>query len=159
MIFSPEKFSSQNHACTINTILNIEHFIFSNSGLYTKTQLWQNLPKKIMYQSYKVVLEYLLTTNKISIQGRKVVWIGTKSKFDLEAYKAQNHAPTLTTICNVHEFISKNTGIYSKTDLWNSLPKKIMYQSYKVILEYLLFSGQIVIEGRKVTINGGGFNE
>lgn len=72
MIFSPEKFSSQNHKCTLNTILSIEYFIQENSGLYSKTELWNSLPKKIMYQSYKVVLEYLAYSNQIKVEGRKV---------------------------------------------------------------------------------------
>lgn len=153
MIFSPEKFSSQNHSCTLNTVLNIEQYIQENSGLFSKTELWEALEKKIMYQSYKIVLEFLLISGKISIENKKVVWAGNSLNFNLETYKAQNHAPTLTTISNVLEFISTNSSIYSKTDLWSSLPKKIMYQSYKVILEYLLTSGLIKIEGRKVVLS------
>ena len=155
MIFCPENFYSQNHACTLNTIVNIEQFIAQNSGLYSKTELWEKLPKKIMYQSYKVVLQFLLSSRKITIQGKKVVWMGKKEKFELENYEAQNHASTLTTICNVYEFISKNSGTYSKTELWNNLPKKIMYQSYKVILEYLINSDLIAVKERRVIISGG----
>ena len=155
MIFSPEEYSSQNHGCTLNTITNIEQFIFENSGKYSKTELWAALPKKIMYQSYKVVIEFLLFSGKIRVENRKVVWNNFDLNFDLSTYNAQNHAPTLTTITNILEFVSKNSNIYSKTELWNALPKKIMYQSYKVILEYLLISGLLKIEGRKVIFIGG----
>lgn len=154
MIFCPEENTSQNHACTLNTVLNIEQFIQDHSGQFSKTELWNNLPKKIMYQSYKIVLEFLLISGKIRLEGKLVVWCGNKEKFNLEHYNAQNHLPTLTTISNFLNFLSKNSGQYSKTELWNNLPKKIMYQSYKVILEYLQDSNLIAIDSRKVVFRG-----
>jgi hypothetical protein len=154
MIFCPEENISQNHACTLNTITNIEQFIKNHSGQFSKTELWENLPKKIMYQSYKVVLDFLIYSNKIQILGRKVTWILKDENFDINSYSAQNHAPTLTTISNILEFISQNSGQFSKTELWENLPKKIMYQSYKVVLGYLTESNLIRIEKRKVIFGG-----
>ncbi|MDA3855946.1 MAG: hypothetical protein PF569_06795 [Candidatus Woesearchaeota archaeon] len=156
MIFSPEGYSSKNHACTLSTIINIESFIYENSGLYSKTELWKALPKKIMYQSYKIVLEYLLNSNKITIRGKKVIWNGRDSKFNLDNFSAQNHNATLNTICSIESFLVENSGLYSKTELWNSLPKKIMYQTYKVILAYLDHSDKLKIEDKKVKLMLGG---
>lgn len=156
MIFSPEDYSSKNHACTLSTIINIESFIYENSGLYSKTELWKALPKKIMYQSYKIVLEYLLISNKITIRGKKVIWIGRDSKFNLANFSSQNHNATLNTICSIEKFILENNSIYSKTELWKELPKSIMYQTYKVILAYLEHSNKLKIEERKVKLIYGG---
>ncbi len=156
MIFAPEDFDSQNHSCTLNTILNIEYFISKNSGAFSKTELWQALPKKIMYQSYKIVIEYLLNSNKIQIRGKKVFWISKKPILNLEEFTSQNHLATLTTLTNVEKFISENSTKYSKTELWEALPKKIMYQTYKIILAYLESSELISIENRKVSYTARG---
>ena len=155
MIFAPEDHNSQNHACTLNTISNIESFIYENSGVYSKTELWNNLPKKIMYQSYKVVLEYLLHQGKIAVLNRKVVWTNKGNLLNLDSFEAQNHNATLSTIVSIERFLSSNSGVFSKTELWNALPKKIMYQTYKVVLEYLFSSGNYSVIGKKVVKVGG----
>lgn len=155
MIFTPENHNSQNHACTLNTISNIESFIYENSGVYSKTELWNNLPKKIMYQSYKVVLEYLLHQGKIAIISRKVVWTNKGVLLNLDAFSAQNHNATLSTIVSIEKFLSSNSGVFSKTELWNALPKKVMYQTYKVVLEYLFSSRNYGVVNRKVVRVGG----
>ena len=46
-------------------------------GLYKRKSLWENLPKKMKYQTYKVILDYLVYSNKVGIdKDGKVVWIG-----------------------------------------------------------------------------------
>ena len=124
MILAPEKFYSQNHACTLNTISNIESFIYQNSGVYSKTELWNNLPKKIMYQSYKVVLEYLVYSGKITIIKRKVVWTNKGVLLDLNKFTAQNHNATLNTIMQIEEFLSQNSGVYSRQNFGIICQKK-----------------------------------
>ena len=37
----------------------------------------------------------------------------------------------------VEKFIEKNSGEYKKTELFKSLPKKVMWQTFQVIIEYL----------------------
>ncbi len=60
----------------LDTVLKIENFIRDNSGEFTKTQLWHNLPNGIMYQTYCVVFDYLLESNKIALDKEGiVVWI------------------------------------------------------------------------------------
>jgi len=46
-------------------------------------------------------------------------------------------SPTLQTILMVEKFIDDNSGEYKKTDLFNNLPKKVMWQTFQVIMEYL----------------------
>lgn len=46
-------------------------------------------------------------------------------------------SPTLQTVLMVEEFINKNSGEYKKTELFRRLPKKVMWQTFKVIIDYL----------------------
>lgn len=46
-------------------------------------------------------------------------------------------SPTLQTVLMVEKFIDDNSGEYKKTDLFNNLPKKVMWQTFQVIMEYL----------------------
>jgi len=45
----------------------IEKFIKDNSGTYKKTELLNSLPKKMMWGTFNVVLEYLYENNKIGM--------------------------------------------------------------------------------------------
>lgn len=57
---------------TLDTVLMVENVIESYSGEFNKTELWKKLPKKVMWQTYIVVLNYLLSINKIAVdrEGR-----------------------------------------------------------------------------------------
>jgi hypothetical protein len=52
---------------TLQTVLMIEKTIEENSGEFNANELWKNLPKKVMWQTYLVVLNYLQDINKIAI--------------------------------------------------------------------------------------------
>ena len=54
------------------------------------------------------------------------------------------HYPQLDTILMVEEAIQK-MDYPKKTELWKSLPKKVMYQTFCIILDYLEESGKIMI--------------
>jgi hypothetical protein len=60
------------------------------------------------------------------------------------------HYPRLDTVLMVEEAIKKVKEYPSKRQLWLSLPKKIMYQTFNLILEYLEESGKIVIKDGKI---------
>lgn len=51
---------------TLQTVLMVEKFIDENSGEYTKTQLFNKLPKKVMWQTFQVIMEYLESIHKIA---------------------------------------------------------------------------------------------
>ena len=55
-------------------------------------------------------------------------------------------SPTLQTVLMVEKFIEANSGEYKKTDLFKNLPKKVMWQTFQVIMEYLERSYRIIIE-------------
>jgi len=66
-------------------------------------------------------------------------------------FKTAKHAPTLPTIKLVEETIKTHSGEFSKTELWKALPKKMMYQTFKQVINYLEESGKIMImKNRKV---------
>ena len=64
------------------------------------------------------------------------------------------HYPRLDTVMMVEKTIREAEEYLNKRQLWKSLPKKIMYQTFLVILDYLRASGKIVIdrEGKIVWI-------
>lgn len=53
----------------LDTVLMVEKFIWEHSGEYGVYQIWKNLPKKVMYQTYKIILSYLLDINKIAVDS------------------------------------------------------------------------------------------
>ena len=60
----------------LDTVLMVENFIKEHSAEFKVYQLWKHLPKKVMYQTYKVILAYLLDINKIAVDNEKrIVYI------------------------------------------------------------------------------------
>lgn len=64
------------HYPQLDTVLMVEEFIRENSGEYKKRSLWEALPRKMMYQTFCVVFNYLLYSNKIALDREgKIAWI------------------------------------------------------------------------------------
>ena len=61
-----QKRNSNARSPTLQTVLMVEKFIDDNSGEYKKTELFKKLPKKVMWQTYLIVLNYLESINKIA---------------------------------------------------------------------------------------------
>ena len=60
----------------LDTVLMVEEFIKKHDGEFMKKKLWESLPKKMMYQTFCVVLDYLVYSRKISIDSEgKIGWI------------------------------------------------------------------------------------
>lgn len=56
------------------------------------------------------------------------------------------HSPTLESVIMVEKTIQKYSQEYGKYQLWKKLPRKMMYQTFQVILNYLEESGKIIID-------------
>jgi len=88
------KYSEKNEVArspTLQTVLMVERFIDDNSGEYTKTQLFNNLPKKVMWQTFQVIMEYLESINKIVYDKEGyVVYI-----WNPEFYEKIKHMPEI----------------------------------------------------------------
>ena len=54
--------------------------------------------------------------------------------------------PRLDTILMVEDAIRNADDYMSKTELWKSLKKKVMYQTFCVIIDYFEHSGRIIID-------------
>jgi len=55
------------HSPTLESVKMVERTIKKYSQEYTKYQLWKKLPKKMMYQTYCQIFDYLLENNRIMI--------------------------------------------------------------------------------------------
>ena len=56
------------------------------------------------------------------------------------------HSPTLESVIMVEKTIQKYSQECGKYQLWKKLPNKMMYQTYLVILDYLIASNKIMID-------------
>ena len=64
------------HYPRLDTVLMVEEFIKEHSGEFKKRSLWENLPKKMMYQTFCMIFDYLLDSGKIAIDKEgKICWI------------------------------------------------------------------------------------
>ena len=76
---------------TLQTVLMVEKFIDDNSGEFKKTELFNKLPKKVMWQTFQIIMEYLEEINKIIIErDGKVVYI-----WNPEFYKKIKNRPAI----------------------------------------------------------------
>lgn len=63
-----------HHYPRLDTILMIEEAI-KRARNKSKMQIWRSLPKKIMYQTFLLVLSYLEKSGKIKIDKGRIEWI------------------------------------------------------------------------------------
>ena len=54
---------------TLETVLMVEETIEKYSGEFNRTELWKKLPKKVMWQTYLIVLDYLQSINRVAIDS------------------------------------------------------------------------------------------
>ncbi len=60
----------------LDTVLIVEGFIREHDGEFKKRSLWEHLPNKMMYQTFCVIIDYLVLSRKISIDSEgKIGWI------------------------------------------------------------------------------------
>ncbi len=58
---------------TLETVKMVEMTIKKNSGEFKKTQIWEKLPRKIMWPTYLIVLDYLENINKIITDNEGII--------------------------------------------------------------------------------------
>ncbi len=61
-------------------------------------------------------------------------------------------SPTLESVIMVEKTIKRFSQECGKYQLWKKLPRKMMYQTYLVVLDYLEKSGKIMIDKQGVII-------
>lgn len=69
------------HYPRLDTVMMIEDAIRSAREYPTKAELLRSLPKKVMYQTFNLVLEYLQRSNKIIVtKDGRIVWVFADSQ-------------------------------------------------------------------------------
>ncbi|MBI2232861.1 MAG: hypothetical protein HYU56_02990 [Candidatus Aenigmarchaeota archaeon] len=64
------------HYPRLDTVIMVEETIRKLEYYPTKTELWKALPKKVMYQTFCMIIDYLVSLNKIIIdKDGQIVWI------------------------------------------------------------------------------------
>ena len=63
------------HYPRLDTVLMVEETLKKCKEYPTKTELWRMLPRQVMYQTFSVIIDYLLESNKIVAKGGKLIWI------------------------------------------------------------------------------------
>ena len=57
----------------LQTVLMVEKFIKDNSMFYTKRQVFENLPKKMLWGTFRIIIDYLEETLKIIIDDDGII--------------------------------------------------------------------------------------
>ena len=66
----------EGSAPRLDTVLMVEEFIEKNSGEYNQIELFRNIPKKMMWRTFKIILTYLESNNKIVFNKDGIItWI------------------------------------------------------------------------------------
>lgn len=64
------------HYPRLDTVLMIEDAIKKAKNYPKRTALWKKLPKKVMYQTYRTVIGYLIDSKKVMLtKDDRLVWI------------------------------------------------------------------------------------
>ncbi|WP_287950529.1 hypothetical protein [Acidiplasma sp.] len=63
------------HYPRLDTVIMVENKIKSEEEWESKRQLWLSLDKKIMYQTFNIIISYLQDSGKIVIKNGKIIWI------------------------------------------------------------------------------------
>lgn len=60
----------------LSTITMVERTIKESDDLLSKTELWKAIPRKVMYPTFKEIMDYLEASNKIMYdKNGKIAWI------------------------------------------------------------------------------------
>ena len=58
----------------------VEKAIQESDDYPTRMELWKSLPKQMQYQTFKLILYYLESSNKIMFEDDKIIWIFSNNK-------------------------------------------------------------------------------
>ena len=68
------------HYPQLDSILMVEGIIQKMKIYPTRMELWKSLPRKMQYQTFKLILDYLEGSNKIMFDKDKIIWIFPNNK-------------------------------------------------------------------------------
>ena len=68
------------HYPRLDTVMMVEDAIKKSKEYPARMQLWQSLPRKVQYQTFQLILEYLQKSNKVFItKDGKIMWVLAES--------------------------------------------------------------------------------
>jgi hypothetical protein len=67
------------HEPRMDTLLMVEKAILESEDYPSRTELWKSLPRKIQYQTFKRILEYLEASGKIAFNNKKIIYTGVNN--------------------------------------------------------------------------------
>ena len=73
LITKKNSFESYSRSPTLDTVLMVEETIEKYNGEFNRTELWKKLPKKVMWQTYLIILDYLQSINKIAVGNNGII--------------------------------------------------------------------------------------
>lgn len=74
----------------------------------------------------------------------------TEMKFNIS--EIITRSPRLETVIMVEKFIKEHSGDFKKTELFNKLPRKMMWGTFNVILKYLYDNNKIGIDRKRFVV-------
>jgi len=64
------------HSPNLDTVLMVERAIKRSRDYPTRMQLWRSLPRKVQYQTFQAILEYLEASSKIMFDEHgHIIWV------------------------------------------------------------------------------------
>ena len=57
----------------LQTVMMVEKFIKDNSMFYTRREIFENLPKKMLWGTFRIIIDYLEETLKIIIDDDGII--------------------------------------------------------------------------------------
>jgi hypothetical protein len=67
------------HEPQLDTLLMVEKAIIDAEEYPTRTELWKSLPRKMQYQTFKRILDYLEASGKIAFDKKKIIYTGVNN--------------------------------------------------------------------------------
>ena len=80
------------HYPRLDTVLMVEDAIKDAKNYPARIELWKSLPKQVQYQTFQIILDYLMKSNKIIFtKDNKIMWIATNPKLDKAIKKEKEY--------------------------------------------------------------------
>ena len=67
------------HKPNLKTVLKLEKAIIDSEEYPTRTELWSSLPRKMQYQTFKRILDYLEASGKIAFDKKRIIYTGVNN--------------------------------------------------------------------------------
>jgi len=68
------------HEPRLDTVLMVEKAILDAEDYPTKMILWRSLPRKVQYQTFRRVLDYLEASGKIVFNSDTIIYVGANNE-------------------------------------------------------------------------------